>query len=160
MDNVTIKDELRELLLQLKEELDGGFVAEDEKLFVIRQAYASNIDGKDIRPVVDFFFAEPELETTMARIKVSEAKKICFGLLENLKDKEDSEDLREALNLHISCLKDYTANNGKRNEKDCYIVRVKDSAFPMMIYFEEDDIDPVIEKITAAELLAELKLLT
>ena len=160
MINDALKEEYAELLLQLNEELEGGFVKENEELYVIRQAYAVDAGGRSIRPVIDFFFREPELEPSMAKVKVDEAKKICFGLLDSLKDKEDSEDLKEALNLHISCLKDYTAGNGKRNEKDCFIIRVKDSAFPMMIYFEEDDVSADLETITAKELAEELRLLT
>lgn len=159
-ENNAIKEEYAELLLQLNEEIEGGFVEEDEELYVIRQAYVVDVGSTTIKPVIDFFFREPELEPTMAKVKVDEAKKICFGLLDSLKDREDADDLREAINMHISCLKDYTAGNGKRNDKDCLIVRVKDSAFPMMIYFEEDDVSDRIETITAGELKKELSLLS
>lgn len=160
MDNDALREEYAELLLQLNEEIEGGFVREDEELFVIRQAYETQVGDRKIRPVIDFFFKDPELESSMTKMTVDEAKKLCFDILKQIEGQDDAEDLKEALNLHISCLKDYTAGNGKRNDRNCYIVRVKGSAFPMMIYFEEDDVSGDIDMITAGQLAEELKLLS
>ena len=46
MINDALKEEYAELLLQLNEELEGGFVKENEELYVIRQAYAVDAGGR------------------------------------------------------------------------------------------------------------------
>lgn len=151
-----IHDEAAELIYQLNEEIEGGFVTEDEELYVVRSLYPTSVNGKEICPVVDFFFNNPPLKEELTVMKVLEVKQLIFKLLDDLSEDEEAAEIKYVLNEHAACLKDYTANNNKRNEKDCYVINYKDSTFPMMIYFEEDDISKNLEKITVKSLLEEL----
>lgn len=152
-------DEITSLIFQLNEEIEGGFVGLDEELYTVRSSKSKMVNGKEIYPVVDFFFTTPPLNEELRTMKVLEAKQQFFKIIDNISDAEDADDLKEAVEIHVSCLKDYTASNNKRNENNCYIVNVEGSSFPMMVYFEEDEISTKLTKITAGDLMAELKAL-
>lgn len=157
MSDNHIHDEAAELIYQLNEEIEGGFITDSEELYVVRSLYPTTINGKEIYPVVDFFFDNPPLKEELTVMKVIETKQLIFKLIDDLADDEDAAELKAVLGEHAACLKDYTANNNKRNDSNCYVINFKDSVFPMMIYFEEDDISKTLSKITVADLMAELK---
>ncbi|MCQ2532894.1 MAG: hypothetical protein MJ093_09375 [Saccharofermentans sp.] len=150
--NEYIIDEYKELLSQLEEVIKEGHITETDSLLVVRQSGDVDFKGNTICPVVDFFFSEPKLKENMLSIKVVEAKKMLFDILGEVEDAQ----VKEAVQLLIDYLKDYTANNNKRNDKNCLIVCVEESGFPMMIYFEEDQVSDTLEVITTGNLLAEL----
>lgn len=157
MSDNHIHDEASELIYQLNEEIEGGFVTAEEELYVVRSLYPTTVGGKEIYPVVDFFFNNPPLKEELTVMTVMEAKKLIFKLIDDIADDEEADELKAVLSEHASCLKDYTANNNKRNDSKCYVINFKDSVFPMMIYFEEDDICKTLSKITVADLMEELK---
>ena len=157
MDDSYIVEEYSSLLEQINEEITEGYIKESDALYIVRQKDSTICKGHTITPVVDFFFTEPELDMDMKTVKVNDAKKFLFEILGAISDNEESANLKEAVNMHISCLKDYTSNNNKRNEKDCYLVCVKESGLPMIIYFEEDSICKTLEKIAVGDLIKEIK---
>lgn len=159
MEDNFIRDEYVELVSQLEEEIANGYVKEDDNLYVVRQSSPVDYKGNEICPVVDFFFANPVLATKMKTIKVADAKKALFEMLDAIENTEENNDIREAISIQASYLKEYTSNNNKRNDKICHIICVEETEFPMMIYFEEDQVSDNLEVITAGNLLNELKVI-
>lgn len=148
-----ILDEYKELLSQLEEIISEGEAVPSDNLYVVRQSGNVDYKGMSICPVVDFFFSSPKLKDSMSPVKVVDAKKALFDILGEIED----EGTKEAISTLISYLKDYTSNNNKRNDKNCFVVSVEESAFPMMIYFEEDQVSDKLELITVDSLISELK---
>lgn len=156
MDNNYINEEYSRIIEDLKEEITEGYISENENLYVVRQSHEENLNGNKITPVVDFFFEMPALSEKMSKAKVVDVKKGLFEMVAALPEDADP-NIKEALNMHINCLKDYTSQNSKRNDKVCTLVVAEESGLPMAIYFEEDEVADTLTRMTAKDLLAELE---
>jgi len=145
-----------DMISDLNDDIESGYITPESALFVIRQATSVNCEacGKEVFPVLDYFYETPELFEDLKEMTVEEAKKICFAALETLEDKNPS--LKTAVAVLAEDLKDYTAGNGKRNSRLCRVVFEKTYLSPIMIYFDDNDAGDRIEKISAGELIEEL----
>ena len=64
--------------------------------------------------------------------------------------------MKAAVSLIIEDLKDYTAGNPGRNERQCKVVFVAESLIPMMVYYDDTDAGDEVETISVADLVSEL----
>ena len=144
-----------DLIADLGDDMESGYIDEQSKLYLVRQLSAINVEccGKQMRPVIDYFYDKPELNMTLTCVTVNEAKKVCFAALEKI----DNEAMKANVELLTQDLKDYTAGNNKRNEKLCSLLFEKENNIPMMVYYEDSDAASEVECITAGELMSELK---
>lgn len=156
MEDNLWQEEIQDLIEQLKEEIDGGFVEPSEELYVVRSITPKTVNGKTIYPPVDFYFSDPALKDELREMKIIDAKRYLYGLLENIPSEEDPNGIKEAIKLNIDIINDYVDGNKNRNNKMCYIVELKDYEATMNVYFEEDEISAKLSKIKAEDLLLEL----
>ncbi|MBO4242846.1 MAG: hypothetical protein J5883_06165 [Clostridiales bacterium] len=145
-----------DMISDISEDIEAGYITLESTLYIVRQATAVNCEacGKEVFPVLEFFYETPELFEELREMTVEEAKKVCYAALETLSD-EDS--LKTVVAVLAEDLKEYTAGNGKRNSRPCRMLFEKSSLAPMMIYFDDSDAGDKIEKTTAGDLLEELR---
>lgn len=146
-----------DMISDLKEDMESGYISPDSTLYVIRQKTAVMCEacGQEVFPVLDYFYETPELFEELREMTVEEAKKVCFAALETLTDKNPS--LKTAVAVLAEDLKEYTAGNGKRNQRLCRIVFEKSSLAPMMIYFDDNDAGDKVLTAKVGDLLKELE---
>ncbi|MBR1797664.1 MAG: hypothetical protein IJ757_06620 [Clostridiales bacterium] len=148
-----------DMLSDLNDDIESGFIKEDVTLFIVRMKNAVLCEafGGEVRPVIDYFYDSPALYPELKEITVSDCKKLCFAALEKLQENED-ESLKAAVSLIIEDLKDYTAGNNKRNERLCKVIFEQESLIPLMVYFDDTDAGDEVEAITAGDLIKELRI--
>lgn len=160
-----------DLIEDLIDDIESDFIQKDSKLYIIRQNSEIQVecaDNRIFKPVVEYFYSVPAVQTTLFDTTVDAAKKVCYSLPEILDRAEDDEptiskdSAKANINMLIEDLSDYTKGNGKRNDRSCKILLTEVvgtmPAFPMAVYFEENDICSDVDTMSAEELLAELRL--
>ena len=141
-----------ELLESLNSDIADNTLTNDSIVRLVRQKGAVKVGGKEFFPIMDYFYESPELEPTLAKMSVLEAKKLVF----EMKEKIDEYIWKEMLDIIICDLQPYTTNRSKRNDNDCYLLFIKDTKLPMMLFFEEEE--PSVEVTTAkvSDVLSEI----
>lgn len=144
-----------DMIADLTDDIDSGFIGPDSRLYIVRQNSPIYIEccDRECRPVVDYFYDSPELMTALRRMSVKDAKQLCFDALEVTKDSA----MNAAVAALISDLKDYTAGNGRRNERACSMVFANNPPVPLMVYFDDSDVADTLEEMSTEALLAELR---
>jgi hypothetical protein len=147
-----------DMISDLKEDISSEFITEDSMLYVVRQKEEVYVEakGENVFPVIDYFYDRPALKEDIVTMKVADAKKLCFEILEQLTDTED-DSFAAAVKLLTEDLKSYTAGNPKRNSRSCKVLFEDNSGIPMMIYYDDTGAADKLASISAGELLKELK---
>ena len=101
---------------------------------------------------MDYFYESPELEPSLTKMKVIEAKKLVF----EMKNKVDDDIWKETLDIIIGDLQAYTKNRSKRNDNDCYLLFIKDTKLPMMLFFEDEEPSMEVTSAKVSDVLSEL----
>lgn len=143
-----------DMIADLTDDVEGGFITKDANLYVVRQktpVYCEAL-GAEVRPVIEYFYEIPKLYPELKEMTVDECKKICFACLEKI----DDEAMKAAVSLIIEDLKDYTKGNPGRNERNCKVVFEAEDLIPMMVYYDDTDAGDEVESITVADLVSEL----
>lgn len=146
-----------DMINDLTDDIEGNFIKKDAMLYIVRQktpVYCEAL-GAEVRPVIDYFYETPALFPDVKTMTVADCKKICFEALSRLEDMED-EAMKAAVSLIIEDLKDYTAGNSGRNERQCKVVFEAESLVPMMVYYDDSDAGDEVESISVADLVSEL----
>lgn len=150
-----------EMITELNFDLQNGYASDDTELYIIRQKNPVFVEkcSKEIFAVVDYFYAMPALSKEVSEMTILEAKKACFSAIDMLEaeDAPNKDALKEAVSLLNLDLKNYTKGNNKRNDRTCRVVFTAEPKVPMMLYFEDEEVADTLEKVTASELLSELK---
>ena len=146
-----------ELISSLEEDLENDFISKDDNIFIVRQKTEVFCEacGKAVRPVMDYFYNDLALIMDIKEYTVMECKKLCFEAIERLSD-DKFKALRDAINLIIEDLKEYTKGSSKRNERKCKVVFEESNNAPFMVYFDDNDADDRLEIISVSNLLMEL----
>ena len=146
-----------DMLIDLKDDLEGGFIKKDDTLYIIRQKTPVFCEafGGEVCPVLDYFYDRPKLLPELKEMTVRNCKELCFSATEVLEENGD-DTLKAAVSLIIEDLKDYTAGSPKRNDRPCRVVFEKESLAPMMVYFDDNDAGDEVEEIQVSDLLSEL----
>ena len=147
-----------DMLADLNEDIRSGIINDDSSLYIIREKEEVFVEaaGVNISPVIDYYYDRPALREDIVAMKVGDAKKMCFDILEQLTGTED-EPFAAAVKLLTEDLKSYTAGNPKRNSRICKVLFEEASGIPMMIYYDDTDVADKVGVISAHELVEELK---
>ena len=143
-----------DMIADLTDDVEGGFVTKDATLYIVRQktpVYCEAL-GAQVRPVIEYFYEIPKLYPELKDMTVDECKKICFASLDKIED----EAMKAAVSLIIEDLKDYTKGNPGRNDRKCKVVFEAEDLIPMMVYYDDTDAGDEVESITVADLVSEL----
>ena len=141
-----------ELLESINGDLEDKTLTEDSVIYLVRQKNAVKVGNKDFFPVMDYFYDDPELNDSLTRMKVVEAKKLIFDKIE----KTENEAWKETLQILVGDLQAYTKNRSKRNDNDCFLLFIKDTDMPIMLFFEEEEPSEKITSLKVSEVLAEI----
>ena len=69
-----------DMIADLTDDVEGGFVKKDATLYIVRQSkpvYCEAL-GAEVRPVIDYFYETPALFPDVKTMTVADCKKICF----------------------------------------------------------------------------------
>ena len=150
-----------EMTSDLQSDIESGYIKEESILYILRQKTPIRVgDSRRLhRPVVDYFYGEPELEEDLRGASVLEAKKIIFEALDKMVGASGAkaDAMRSALGILSNELKMYTKGNPKRNDRPVSLVIEAESGYPLMLYFDDTDADERLEKICASDLIKELE---
>lgn len=159
-----------DLLEDLKSDLESGFLDKESQLYIVRREKAITLDCAEgeFKPVVDFYYTDPELRDKLSSMTVVDAKKLCFAAIDVIKEKE-TEHADDRLNAYkLSCslissdLADYTKGKSQRNDESCLVLLTKPSdetpMLPMMVYLQDEAVSDSVELIKVTTLLDELEL--
>lgn len=159
-----------DLIEDLKEDLSSGIITEESNLYVVRQLFTVTIKRGDetlgeFAPVLDYLFERPELESTLTSTTVREAKKLCRDTIENLGDDvtDEGDSIRQASEMLLDDLEDYTKMNKKRNDRKCKVLLTSETkdgrkSCPMMVYLEKNEAGDEVGMMTAGDLMKEFEL--
>ena len=141
--------EIRESLLS---DLEDKTLTEDSMIYVTRHRSKVNIKGKDRNPIIDYFYAKPEIDDKLTEMTVLEAKKLMF----DARERYDDDFSRETLDLMISDLQDYTKNRPNRNNRKCFLLFTSETRFPIMLYFEDEEVQSTLSLSKLSDILNEI----
>ena len=141
-----------ELIESLNSDIADNTLSNDSTILLVRQKGAVKVGNKEYFPVMDYFYESPELEPSLTKMKVIEAKKLVF----EMKDKVDDDIWKETLDIIIGDLQAYTKNRSKRNDNDCYLLFIKDTKLPMMLFFEDEEPSMEVTSAKVSDVLSEL----
>ena len=141
-----------ELIESLNSDIADNTLSNDSTILLVRQKGAVKVGNKEYFPVMDYFYESPELEPSLTKMKVIEAKKLVF----EMKNKVDDDIWKETLDIIIGDLQAYTKNRSKRNDNDCYLLFIKDTKLPMMLFFEDEEPSMEVTSAKVSDVLSEL----
>ncbi len=146
-----------DMISDLTEDIESKFIDRDATLFIVRQKTPVYCEayGGEVCPVIDYFYDSPALFPDIKTMTVRECKEVCFAALEKLEQSGDDA-LKASVGLIIEDLKDYTAGNSGRNDRQCKVVFADQTLIPMMVYYDDTDAADKVESITVADLVLEL----
>ncbi|MCQ2482249.1 MAG: hypothetical protein MJ153_02015 [Clostridia bacterium] len=144
-----------DMLEELNNDLEQEFITGDSVLYIIRQNTPVTLPSSPevIYPVMDYFYSEPKLNTSLETMSIDEAKKLCYSLLDKLDSQTASAQIIEVI---IKSLSDYTKGKSKRNSEPVLIVKTTETDLPFTFYFDSDDASDELETITVNALIEEL----
>lgn len=144
-----------DMISELKDDLDQGFVSEDSELYIIRQNTPVTLSSSSevFYPVLDYLYMEPELRTDLVSMTIADAKREFYSLKETV----TSETYLQILSEILNSLSEYTHGRSKRNDEKILVVYTKESGLPFTFFFENDDANDELETIAVKELLQELE---
>ncbi len=159
-----------DLIEDLKEDLSSGIITEESNLYVVRQVFTVTIKRGDeilgeFAPVLDYLFERPELQSSLMTTTVREAKKLCRDAIINLGNDitDEGDSIRQASEMLLDDLEDYTKMNKKRNDRKCKVLLTTETedgrkACPMMVYLEENEAGDNVSMMKAVDLMKEFEL--
>lgn len=143
-----------DMISDINEDIEEGYITEDSVLYVLRQktpVFVECIQAEAL-PVLDFFYDKPVLKEELSSMSVKEAKKVCF----DIEAASEDENLKAAIKILIDDMNSYSKGNPKRNTRPCKMI-LTENDLPMMVYYQDFDPADTLTKISAGELLSELK---
>lgn len=152
-----------DMISELKEDLDSGFINSDDELYIIRQntPVTLSTSSEVFYPVLDYLYSEPKLKKGLAIMPIAEIKRKCYALLDDLEHGVDCPFEREACTQVIEeitkSLGDYTKGKSKRNDEPVSIILTEAGDIPFAFFYDSDDASDTLEMIKASELLQELE---
>ena len=168
MPNIGVYEHIdyNELIEDLKEDLDSGFMTDESPVYAVRSDYTVTLKNinKNFSPVLDFLYADPKLQNKLVTMTVTEAKKLMREVISNLAEDESAKGnaLKESSQLLLKDLEDYTKMNKKRGERPVKLLMTEPvegyGACPMNLYYQEDDAADEVELTTAKALMNEFVL--
>ncbi len=144
-----------DMLEELNNDLEQEFITGDSTLYIIRQNTPVTLPSSPeaVYPVMDYFYSEPKLNTSLETMSIDEAKKLCYSLLEKLDSQTASARIVEVI---VKTLSDYTKGKSKRNSEPILLVKTTETDLPFTFYFDSDDAADELETITVNALIEEL----
>ena len=141
-----------ELLESLNSDIADNTLTNDSVIRLVRQSGAVKVGDKEYFPIMDYFYESPELEPSLTKMKVLDAKKLVF----EQKEKIDDEIYKETLDIIIGDLQAYTKNRSKRNDNDCFLLFIKDTKLPIMLFFEDEEPGMEVQISKVSDVLSEI----
>ena len=143
-----------DMISDLNEDMEQGYINEGSNLYILRQKTPVFVSCAECEgyPVLDYFYDRPVLKEELSCMTVKEAKAFCFDLMGSSED----ESLKSALKILTDDMNAYAKGNPKRNSRMCKMILTEDN-LPMMVYYQDFDLDDKLTVITAGDLLTELK---
>ena len=157
-----------DLIEDLREDLNKKIINESSLLYIVRQKESITLDCTEgsFYPIVDFFYTQPELASPLTQMTIIDAKKLCYSSLDVLKQMDNSNNSVETFSAFCSIiasdLSDYTKGKSKRNNEHCFVLLTKSTdtlpSLPMMVYLQDEAINPVLETGKAKDILIEMQI--
>lgn len=151
-----------DMLQELKEDLEQGFITNESSLYIIRQNTPVTLpkSNEAIYPILDYFYTDPKLNSETKVMSIADAKKTCYALLDSLKAQDcpisGKDTFAEVLEVIVQTLGEYTKGKSKRNDEPVSLIYTQDTNLPFTFYYDSDDASDCLETISVSTLLEEL----